>query len=564
MIRFFLNSACFFFLIIGSVSNNLFAKSLFSDECAVSEFQQNPFILHTAKQGESISSILKKYQLPLEDFLKANPYVKARWDISLGDILHIPRSAMGDATDQSIDLDIKEFLKQKEVALRGADKPQEPLQVTVVESGVPNSNPKNIAYDNHNVLPKETLYSISKKYNVEINDIIEANPDIMSIGLKEYSVIRIPRKSFVKAAVVIPSTTVNNNREKEVFPFEVFNNQYDKNQINISLLLPISSAKDKTEEGFVDLYRGFLLAMDSLKKEGLSTKIDLFGVGRGVDKLNEALNSRAFQNSNLIIGPVFNDQFNIVAPIASSRNIPIVSPLLQVTANNPFVFEVMPDNDTYYHKASDFLKDKNIILYTSVNDDNSFIADIERLIGGFDAKVGYEKLSKPESLIPFLSKEKQNVFIVAAKDNLNIEMLLSKIVALRATAYNHRISTFGSSNMGVIPKERRGDFFKVDLRYITSAFQDRTNEESLDFETKYINKFNLAPTPFSYRGFELGMIFVGGMFENGYDIQRTLDQELLKVIQAEYLFSQKDRNSKFVNQEWMLVNYSPSYNIVIE
>lgn len=557
-----LNSAFCFLFLITSVSNNLFATDYSFNNCSTSEFQQNPFIVHTAKQGESISSILKRYQLPLSDFLKSNPYVKAKWDISVGDILHIPRSAMGDATDQSIDLDIKAFLKQKDVATGGVDtqEVQEPSKLynaTKIDA-------RNIAYDNHNVLPKETLYSISKKYNVEINDIIEANPDIMSNGLREYNVIRIPRKTFPKTSTSPVSSNVKVVNEKDVMPFEIFDNQYEKNQINISLLLPITQSKEKSEEGFVDLYRGFLLAMDSLKKEGLSTKVDMFGVGRGTDKLNEILSSQTFNTSNLIIGPVFNNQFSIVAQVASNRDIPIISPLLQVDANNPFVFEVMPSNDTYYDKAKVFLKDKNIILYTSLNDDNAFINDVERFTGGFDAKIPYNKHSKPESMIHFLSKDKPNVFIVAAKDNLNIEMLLSKLVALRATAYNYKISTFGSSNMGIIPKERRGDFFKVDLRYITSAFQDRTNEESLDFETKYINKFNYAPTPFSYRGFELGIIFVGAMFRDGYDIQRTLNDKLIKVIQAEYLFYQKDRNSKFVNQEWMFVNYTPNYNIIIE
>lgn len=47
-------------------------------------------------------------------------------------------------------------------------------------------------YYSHIVLEKQTLYSISKAYNVSIEDIYNANPGLKENGLKKNSIINIP------------------------------------------------------------------------------------------------------------------------------------------------------------------------------------------------------------------------------------------------------------------------------------------------------------------------------------------------------------------------------------
>lgn len=509
---------------------------------------QNPFVVHVVKQGESISSILKRYQLPIDELIKTNPFIKAKGDVSLGDILHIPRKSMGDADDATIDRQIKVFVQQRD-SMRNLQAAPAAAKTLV---GADN-------FDYHNVLPKETLYSISRQYNLPIKDIVDANPEIAAGGLKEYTVIRIPRL-YTKTQ----ETKTRTVAAKEIVPFEVFDNQREKSECNVTLILPITGAKNPMEDGFIDLYRGFLLAADSMKRAGLSVNIDLFGVGRGIDRMGEVLQSSTLSRSNLIIGPVFDEQFSMVAPVAAQNGTPIVSPLLAITANQPNVFQVAPTDKTYYDKIRKFIAGKNVILYRSANDDAAFISAIERLTGGFSGSVTFNKLSKPESMYHLLSKDKENVFVVAAKDGLNIEMLLSKLVALRSAAYNYRISTLGSSEMGTTPKEKRGDFFKVDLRYITSSFQDRTNPQSMDFETKYARMFDALPSPFAYRGYEIGLMFLYEIYSQGFDIQRSMNDEVYQIIQATYNFVPQNPSSKLVNQEWLFVNYTPAYNILIE
>ena len=58
----------------------------------------------------------------------------------------------------------------------------------------------NYAQNKHTVIKGETLYSISKKYNITPEDILKANPEVQN-GVQENSILTIP-----KAAVIDLST----------------------------------------------------------------------------------------------------------------------------------------------------------------------------------------------------------------------------------------------------------------------------------------------------------------------------------------------------------------------
>lgn len=60
-------------------------------------------------------------------------------------------------------------------------------------------------YYSHIVLEKQTLYSISKAYNVSVEDIYDANPGLKDTGLKKNSIINIPVITKEKKEFASPS-----------------------------------------------------------------------------------------------------------------------------------------------------------------------------------------------------------------------------------------------------------------------------------------------------------------------------------------------------------------------
>lgn len=97
---------------------------------------------HSVQKGETLYSISKKYKVSVSELEQLNPAAKK--GLAVNSILQISANS-------------------------------------ITEVGV----------EEHKVMPKETLFGLSKKYNISIDKLKELNPSIESEGLKIGSVLRI-------------------------------------------------------------------------------------------------------------------------------------------------------------------------------------------------------------------------------------------------------------------------------------------------------------------------------------------------------------------------------------
>lgn len=149
--------------------------------------KQEKYIKHTVIKGETINNIAQKYKVTPYDIYKLNP--DSQNGIQLDSVLLIPSSA--------------------EVATYVAPKPTPSIVSTPVQISKPTT---------HLVLPKETLYSLSKQYNVTVDDIKNANGELLKEGLKIGMNIKIPASDGQTAIAVAP--TVVKETPKVVVPKE--------------------------------------------------------------------------------------------------------------------------------------------------------------------------------------------------------------------------------------------------------------------------------------------------------------------------------------------------------
>lgn len=140
--------------------------------------KQEKYIKHTVAKGETINTIAQKYKVTPFDIYKLNP--DSQNGIKLSSVLLIPPTTVA-ATTNTV--------------------------ATSVAKATQKGNPPTT----HLVLPKETLYSISKQYNVTIDAIKEANGDLLKDGLKIGQTIKIPASNG--EAVVAVSTPVETPKE---------------------------------------------------------------------------------------------------------------------------------------------------------------------------------------------------------------------------------------------------------------------------------------------------------------------------------------------------------------
>lgn len=123
---------------------------------SIAGFSQEKYIKHTISKGENLTIIAKKYGLKPKDIVKANP--NAPKILKLNSVLLIPN------TNQSATIESNEAIANTTPGL-------------------------------HDVQPKETLWGISKKYNISVEDLKKANPLLETEGLKIGQQIIIPSNS---------------------------------------------------------------------------------------------------------------------------------------------------------------------------------------------------------------------------------------------------------------------------------------------------------------------------------------------------------------------------------
>ena len=138
--------------------------------------------MHIVVSGETLQDIAKKYKISVTELKAANPGLIM---VVKGQRLRLPVNAQVPGyspTSKDIKA-IKQFEKINKPKVLSPVKKQKQYKAKTSNTG----------YFNHIVKKKETLYSISRKYGINLNDLYNANPGLTT-NIKVGQSIRIPKK----------------------------------------------------------------------------------------------------------------------------------------------------------------------------------------------------------------------------------------------------------------------------------------------------------------------------------------------------------------------------------
>lgn len=219
---------------------------------------------------------------------------------------------------------------------------------------------------NHRVLKKERLSNIAKYYNLSYSSVLQMNPrtrNRASVG----QIIKIPAPYKIElepqAEVEIPKeieVEIPINRDS-MRCFSDESNQLKRYKVALMIPLyleeidsvsfnpdrPISEQIEINSLRYLNFYYGSLMAIDSLKKQGLKIDLHVYDVDADMSKAIKVINEYELREMDLIIGPFFYSAFQTVAAFAKNYRIPIVNPFSgrsEVVDFNPNVFKVQPSN----------------------------------------------------------------------------------------------------------------------------------------------------------------------------------------------------------------------------
>lgn len=262
---------------------------------SISVFSQDNSLKHTIIKGETISSIAKKYNVSIAAIYKLNP--KAKKTLHLNQVLLIPNT---------------ESPKNNDLVSTVSDKSTE---------------------INHEVLPKETLYGITKQFKTTPELLYKANPKLETEGLK------------IGQTIVIPSTL----SKKEIESLSNIKSE-SATQTSIDVNVPLVH-QVKPKESLYVIARAYGVSLKELQKA--NPKIGKKGISIGQEIMIPS-------NGKVIEKEVVTNENNLETKEATSIENKVTVPVVAESANkgkeinidsaiqtSEIVHEVLPKETKY-------------------------------------------------------------------------------------------------------------------------------------------------------------------------------------------------------------------------
>ena len=506
------------------------------------------YYIHKVEKGQSLYGIAKIYSLDLNTLIVENP--EAIDGIKSGQVLKIP-----------------------------AEKSKEQSQPTLKD------------YENyltHKVNKGETVYSICNKYKITEQQLTQLNPSVKT-GLKENSILKIKEKEKAKVtqtntvsiSKAVTNTVVATSQKTEVeateAPVEVVNKP-KKNKYNVGLFLPfhfegldalnvdelVMNKQDfpESQQLALDIYEGLKEAADSLKTDDFSIDFKLYDSG-DIDSLVivKLIKTEEFKNLDLIIGPLYNSPFKIVAAEAKKNQIPCVSPLTQqnkVLFDNVFTSKLIPSNNTLLQGLADYCADslskQNIVLVNNGNVKD--LQNIKAFKTYYNQKVK-DTLTEAKGIIgakALYKADKTNYFILLTESEAFISDFLTQL----------NIFSDKKENLRIIGLRKWLNLDNLDLEYFnkfsfTCAAPYFVNEEKPFLQrlnTAYIQQNNINPGDYYYLATDAGLYYFSLLKQMGGAFSVVLDDLPKKGNCVNFNFTHPNNSTGFENQAVQIIRYN--------
>ena len=584
-------------LTVGSyirIPKEVVKKEALINEVDHKDYEDANYYYHKIKVGETLYSISEKYNAKIHDVLEVNRSVNAD-DLPLGFLVRIPKQSVNRVKGNK--------------SLEGA------------------------VLRDHKIKRKERLHDVVEKYGIP-SDIIEKVNVSEGIDLNRWKkgmVIKIPTKQWVEKYYnnsLIVDNGDDADIQKEVLPFERKEcDSYDygllKPTIKVAILLPfnveatkrinytteqvgdeiINVEKEKRKlsmrsKVFVEFYQGSLLALDALKKEGVNVDLFVYDTAPDTTKLLEILLKPELKHVDLIIGPAYSSNLELVSEFSKQHSIPMVYPLSthnQQMDNNPLMFQANPSDTLMFHvMASRIIQSsqgKRLVMIRTENKDNVFEQRLSDLIrnemywesfknGEVPDFVEYKfKQDDIVSLERMLDKEKENTVIIPSNEEAQVNRIVTTLKgAVDKTKAN--VTLWGLPGWMKYNTINPEDICQLNghiFSYYAVDYHDVENEDKINTYRHWFKTEPIAISPFFQTasvqsnmsryglwGYDVTYFFITALRDYGPELTHCIQHHHPHTIQSKLNFLRVSNWGGYYNHGLFVLKFSPDYNLEIQ
>lgn len=564
---------------------------------------ESGYFLHTVTKGQSLYSISSMYNVTIDDIVRLNPGSDKQ--IREGAALKIPQ-----ATATNSDKPVFHTIQAGETLYRLSVKYNVTTQAIceanpglssnnfrsgqvivipvqsqspVLETSQPTvkdepTEKKNDWKDMHKVERKETIYSISREYGITEEELIAANPELKKGKLKRGTFLFIP---YGKNDRKEQSTE---NVTKELTNEEIFN-QYESTQKNINtikaaVMIPFMTGQTTNKDDqirMVEFYEGFLMAVDSLKKQGVSIDLYAYDTKGSSATTNNILAKKEMKDMDIIFGPAKTQNIDELAAFADKNNIRLVipfTPKVDEVFNNPHIYQVNTPqsylySEVYEHFTRKFT-DSNVIFLNAGNGD----IEKDEFVKGMKTELKNKGIKYRDFIVTdnfyemttVMDTLKNNVFIPTSGKSTALVKILPQLTQIRRERPNYQINLFGYPEWQTYTNDYLASFYEIGTYFYSSFYTNNLFPAAINFTHSYRRWYskdmaNIYPK-YGMLGYDIAYFFLKGLSKYGNKLEENLSSIHVTPIQTGFKFERVNNWGGFINRKVFFVHFSKDYELI--
>lgn len=515
------------------------------------DINQQEDIFHTIQQGETLYRLTTIYNVSAKDICDENPGLSAE-NFKIGEVIRIPMNKQ---------ITESQSYGNQMPQIQGEVKPR--------------------CKDMHKVKRKETIFSVSRDYGISEQELIDANPELRN-GMKRgqllcipYPILEVLPPQNTNIATIPSNSDLFRQNEDIVYPIS---------PIKAAIILPFTQtgvAKGESSR-MIEFYEGFLIAVDNLKKRGISIDLYVYDSGDRDYSLNTILMKDELKSMNVIFGPLYQEHYKQLADFAEKHNIRLVVPTLSKEMEvyqNPWIYQInTPQSYLYSEVYQHFVRqfpNSNVIIVdiesTEVDKDkdkHDFIEGLKFELSQNSIPVSTvsEKELTAAALKNSADAGRNNVFIPTSSSNAALVKLMPQLKLLKMNNPELQTTLFGYPDWQIYTKDHLESFFEQNTYFYSSFYTNNLLPSAVEFIESF-NKWyskemmNIYPR-YGMLGYDTAYFFLYGLAAYGTGFDSNVQNVQVTPIQNGFKFERVNNWGGYINKKVFFVHFNKDFELV--
>lgn len=506
---------------------------------------------HIVLERQTLYSISKAYEVSIEDIYRFNPSLQ-EVGLKKNSIIIIPSA---------------EALSEPESKKAPAEKK------SPAEKKVPSVKPAERAQRIHIAKWHEDLDVISEMYGVSVEDIMAAN-NLTGRKLVKRQKLIIP---FPGEPVQEPEQTPVPESETTLAQIPENETQEDtlretfspKQEVNATLILPLTGNDGAPNRNNIDFYCGTLLAVYDLGNAGIDCKLNVYDT---MDS-DAQIRMETVSGSDMIIGPISAADLTRMFSIAPNAQM-IISPLDQraerLVNEHPNMIQIPTPYSAQYKDLVNWMEqeyrdnDKVIMISEKAARQNNLTGPIKEVLDS--SALAYQTFSYSilegrdvtTPLSGLMTQEGTNRVIIASESEAFVNDVVRNLNLL--IRENIDIVLYSPSKIRSFDTIEVENLHNLSTHVSLTYYIDYNDPEVMDFLLKYRAFFGTEPTQFSYQGYDIAKFCIGMCSAYGDDWKQMLQSTEKRMLQSTFAIK-KEPFKGYVNNGVRRIVYDKGYSV---